>query len=64
MRWFGASALALVAGRIALGVASLQLQLAVPLVTVAHQIGAALLVAVLAAATAVVVQPSPLIDHG
>lgn len=64
VRWFGASALALLAGQIALGVASLRLQLAVPLVTVAHQIGAALLVAVLAAATAVVVQPSPPIDHG
>ncbi|MFM7634546.1 MAG: COX15/CtaA family protein [Cyanobacteriota bacterium] len=50
-------ALVLVAAQIALGVATLRLQLALPLVTVAHQLGAALLVAVLAATAAAHLQP-------
>ena len=49
----GLSALALVACQISLGVLTLRLQLEVPLVTVGHQIVAALLVAVLAAAASV-----------
>lgn len=53
VRGFGLSALLLVACQIVLGVATLRLQLQVPLVTVGHQIVAALLVAVLAAAAAV-----------
>ncbi len=52
VRSLAASALVLVAAQVALGVATLRLQLGVPLVTVAHQIVAALLVAVLAAAAA------------
>jgi cytochrome c oxidase assembly protein subunit 15 len=48
-RWLAALAALLVLGQIALGVLSLRLTLAVPAVTVAHQLGAALLVAVLAA---------------
>jgi len=39
---------ALVLAQVALGVISLRLSLAVPAVTIAHQLGAALLVAVLA----------------
>lgn len=53
VRSLAGSALLLVAAQVALGVATLRLQLSVPLVTVAHQIVAALLVAVLAAAAAV-----------
>ena len=50
---------ALVLAQIALGVLSLRLNLAVPLVTIAHQLGAALLVAVLAAlATRSLLQPA------
>lgn len=45
-------AAALVAGQVALGVWTLRLQLAVPLVTIAHQLGAALLVGLLAAVLA------------
>jgi cytochrome c oxidase assembly protein subunit 15 len=48
-RPLAALAAALVLGQIALGVWSLRLSLSVPAVTVAHQVGAALLVAVLAA---------------
>ncbi len=57
------TALVLVACQVALGVASLRLQLSVPLVTVAHQIVAALLVAVLAAAAAAG-QPERELSHG
>ena len=48
-RPLAALAAALVLGQIVLGVLALRLSLSVPAVTVAHQIGAALLVAVLAA---------------
>jgi cytochrome c oxidase assembly protein subunit 15 len=48
-RPLAALAAALVLGQIALGVWALRLSLSVPAVTVAHQVGAALLVAVLAA---------------
>ncbi|MFM7436828.1 MAG: COX15/CtaA family protein [Vulcanococcus sp.] len=48
-RPLAALAAALVLGQIALGVVALRLSLSAPAVTVAHQIGAALLVAVLAA---------------
>jgi cytochrome c oxidase assembly protein subunit 15 len=64
VRGLGLTALALVAAQIALGVATLRLQLAVPLVTVGHQIVAALLVAVLAAAAVADVQPRPEVAHG
>ncbi len=50
LRGFSLVAALLVAIQVALGVATLRLQLAVPAVTVAHQLTAALLVAVLAAA--------------
>ena len=48
-RGLAAFAVALVLAQVALGVMALRLSLSVPAVTVAHQIGAALLVAVLAA---------------
>ncbi|MFM8525268.1 MAG: COX15/CtaA family protein [Cyanobacteriota bacterium] len=53
----------LVAAQVALGIATLRLQLAVPLVTVAHQIIAALLVALLAALF-VRAFPTPEVRHG
>lgn len=64
VRGLGITALALVAAQIALGVLTLRLQLAVPLVTVGHQIVAALLVAVLAAAAVADVQPRLEVAHG
>jgi cytochrome c oxidase assembly protein subunit 15 len=51
-RPLAALAAALVLGQVALGVLALRLSLSLPAVTVAHQIGAALLVAVLAALVA------------
>ena len=59
-RLLAALASALVLAQIALGVFSLKLTLSVPGVTVAHQLGAALLVAVLAALVSRTLQPSPL----
>ncbi len=56
-------AAALVAGQLVLGVATLRLQLSVPAVTVAHQITAALLVAILAALL-VRAFPTPEVRHG
>lgn len=53
----------LVAGQIGLGIATLRLQLSVPAVTVAHQITAALLVA-LVAALFVRAFPTPEVRHG
>jgi cytochrome c oxidase assembly protein subunit 15 len=47
LRALAGAAAVLVAGQIALGVATLRLQLAQPAVTVAHQLGAALLIALL-----------------
>ena len=58
------TSLLLVAGQVALGIATLRLQLAVPLVTVAHQIAAALLVALLAASVAADLQPRQEVAHG
>lgn len=49
LRWFAAAAALLAVLQVSLGVATLRLQLAVPAVTVAHQLMAALLVAVLGA---------------
>ena len=63
VRSLAGMALVLVASQVALGVATLRLQLSVPLVTVAHQIVAALLVAVLAAAAAAG-QPDRHLSHG
>ena len=63
VRSLACSALVLVASQVALGVATLRLELGVPLVTVGHQIVAALLVAVLAAATAAGL-PQPEVPHG
>ena len=64
VRGLGAFSLVLVTSQIALGVLTLRLQLAAPLVTVAHQIVAALLVAVLAAAAAADLNPEPDPIHG
>ena len=66
-RAFALAAGLLVLVQIALGVLSLRLTLAVPVVTVAHQIAAALLVALLAAlAVRCWRQPSPCLElnHG
>ncbi|MGB5135086.1 MAG: COX15/CtaA family protein [Prochlorococcaceae cyanobacterium] len=49
LRWFAAAAALLAVLQVSLGVATLRLQLAVPAVTVAHQLVAALLVALLGA---------------
>jgi cytochrome c oxidase assembly protein subunit 15 len=49
LRWFAAAAALLAVLQVSLGVATLRLQLAVPAVTVSHQLVAALLVAVLGA---------------
>lgn len=62
-RLSGLLAAALVASQVALGVATLRLQLSVPAVTVAHQIIAALLVALLAALL-VRAFPTPEVRHG
>ena len=62
-RLLGLSAGALVAIQLGLGVATLRLQLSVPVVTVAHQITAALLVALLAALL-VRAFPTPEVRHG
>lgn len=59
VRGLALTALLLVLLQITLGVATLRLQLAAPLVTVAHQIVAALLVSVLAAAAAADLKPQP-----
>ena len=64
VRGLAFTSLLLVAGQVALGIATLRLQLAVPLVTVAHQIGAALLVALLAASVAADLQPRQELTHG
>lgn len=64
VRGLALTALGLVIGQIALGVATLRLQLAVPLVTVGHQIVAALLVATLAAAAAAAARPTAEASHG
>ena len=64
VRGLAAAALLVVVGQVGLGIATLRLQLAVPLVTVAHQIGAALLVALLAAAAAAALQPRQEVAHG
>lgn len=64
VRGLAAAALVLVVAQVALGVATLRLQLAVPLVTVGHQIVAALVVATLAAATAAAARSSVEMSHG
>ena len=64
VRGLGLSALALVACQISLGVLTLRLQLKVPLVTVGHQIVAALLVAVLAAAAVADSRSTAEVAHG
>lgn len=64
LKGLGLAALLLVASQVVLGVVTLRLQLAVPLVTVGHQIVAALLVAVLAAAAATTLPSSSEPVHG
>lgn len=64
LRGLSFAALVVMVGQVALGLFTLRLQLAVPLVTVAHQIGAALLVALLAAAASADRQPRPELIHG
>jgi cytochrome c oxidase assembly protein subunit 15 len=56
--------LPLVALQIGLGVAALKGQLSVPLITVGHQIGAALLIALLAATASASIQSSAVQTHG
>ena len=65
-RLLAALAAAVVISQVALGVFSLRLTLAVPAVTVAHQIGAALLVAVLAAlfGRSLLPRSNPELSHG
>ena len=64
VRGLAFTSLLLVVGQVTLGIATLRLHLEVPLVTVAHQIGAALLVALLAALVASDLQPRKEVAHG
>ena len=60
-RWLALASAVMVLLQIALGVLSLRFSLALPAVTIAHQLGAALLVALL---SALVVRTSPELNHG
>ena len=60
-RWLALASALMVLLQIALGVLSLRLSLAVPAITIAHQLGAALLVALL---SALVVRSGPELIHG
>jgi cytochrome c oxidase assembly protein subunit 15 len=64
MRGLALSALPLVALQIGLGVAALRSELSMPLITVGHQIGAALLIALLASLSTAFIQTSPEPIHG
>jgi cytochrome c oxidase assembly protein subunit 15 len=64
VRGLALSALPLVALQIALGVAALRSELSMPLITVGHQIGAALLIALLASLSTAFIQTSPEQIHG
>ncbi len=60
-RWLAAASALMVLLQIALGVLSLRFSLSVPAITIAHQLGAALLVALL---SALVVRSGPELIHG